>query len=725
MYAGTPPEPKNGAAKASASSFVNMIRSFDERTEADRPFVPMVGGPRLFVLLLYASVLVAVGIEFFASTRLWYSGWSIYNAYVLIVTGVFVFFGMVMLFSSTRRGPDEYGLPVPRLLLATLGFVLLSLSGVAMVYWGKSLDAWAILLSITLLYGFLMMVLASETITDHDGLRLIMYGTGVVLMVLVPVHEAFNVARTPPSQFFLFTLLNLVLLISGMVFALISVQSLQTRDGYLGAWLIGAMAIFLVAFHEQFGIVVSGTYSEYDRTLAFIGVTFSFLPLMLYVWRERVYIFLWRNMRSANSLIASGDYKSALKQADGAIRQCARVGIEDRFALPWTLKSDALYRMKDYQKAMVHYDTALSIEPNDSVSWCHMGNMYAFEGKQQQALEAFDHAIKVDPENPYAWNNKGAVYQQMGKDEDALICFDKAILYEPRMFDAHLNMAKLFSKLGHTTDALEHYRIALDINPGSESAMQGMRREYFRSMCLDQINGWEQLGLDASYLRTLLDQDPTGFVKKSKEFLANIVDQRAEFSVHPGMEHIDMNKAIKTILQVTEGEGATVDQILEATNLKRSELILPLALLMETDHMHFKGIGGTEVYVSKGKAPEKPSEVPIHPIETVVVEPVEQPIPTRPIAVTGASSAKMKVDKVGIKAGEKAGKTEIKAVKKVEKAEKAEKKVEKKVEKATAKSSPKSQPRTSPSEQVQIRREIVKVEPTASILFFRRHPKKR
>jgi tetratricopeptide (TPR) repeat protein len=713
MSAWISPEPKNGPARAPASSFVNMIRSFDEESEADRPFVPMVGGPRLFVLLLYASVLVAVGIEFFASTRTWYGSWWIYNPYVLTVTGVFVFFGMIMLFSSTRRGPDEYGLPVPRLLLATLGFVLLSLSGVAMVYWGEHLGAWAILLSITLLYGFLMMVLASETITHHDSLRLMMYGTGIVLMVLVPVHEAFNVARTPPDTFFLFTLGNLVLLISGMALALVSVQSLQTRDGYLGAWLIGAMAIFLVAFHEQIRIVSTDTYSEYDRTLAFIGITFSFLPLLLYVWRERVYIFLWRRMRSANTLIESGDYKGALKQADGAIRQCARVGIEDRFALPWTLKSDALYRMKDYQKAMVYYDTALSIEPNDSVSWCHMGNMHAFAGKDELAMKAFDNAIKADPENPNAWNNKGTVYQHMGLDEDALICFDKAITYEPRMYDAHLNMARLFSKLGHTTDALEHYRIALEINPGSESAKQGMQKEHFRSMCLDQINGWEQLGLDTSYLRSLLDQEPTDFGKKSKEFLANIVNQRAEFSVVPGIEHIDMNKAIKSILQVTEGEGATIDEMADATNLKRHDLILPLALLMETDHLHFRGAGGKDVYISKGKAPEKPPAVPVKTVETVVVEPVEEPIVTPPIPKPEPVVTHPERPLAKAIANRRAGR--------------AEKKAEKKAEKAVVKADkpPKPQPRPVPPAKAQVRREIVKVEPTASILFFRKHTKKR
>jgi tetratricopeptide (TPR) repeat protein len=713
MPAEISPEPKNGSAREPATSFANMIRSFDERSEADRPFVPMVGGPRLFVLLLYASVLVAVAIEFFASTTTWYGSWSIYNAYVLTVTGVFVFLGMIMLFSSTRRGPDEYGLPVPRLLLATLGFVLLSLSGVAMVYWGRDLGAWAILLSITLLYGFLLMVLSSDTITHHDSLRLMMYGTGIVLMVLVPVHEAFGVLKTPSDTFFMFTLLNVVLLISGMVLALVSVQSLQTRDGYMGAWLIGAMAIFLVSFHEQIGIVSSHTYSDYDRTLAFIGVTFSFLPLMLYVWRERVYIFLWRRMRTANALIESGDYKGALKQADGAIRQCARVGIEDRFALPWTLKSDALYRMKEYQKAMVHYDTALEIEPNDSVSWCHMGNIHAFSSKDELAIKAFEKALKADPKNPYAWNNKGAVYQRMGMDEDALICFDKAITYEPRMFDAHLNMARLFSKLGHTTDALEHYRLALEINPDSEIAKEGIRKEHFRSMCLDQISGWEQLGLDTSYLRSLLDQDPTDFVKKSKEFLAKIVDQRTEFTVQPGIEHIDMNKAIKSILNITEGEGATIDQIVEETNLKKHDLILPLALLMETDHVHFKGVSGAEVYVSKGKAPEKPQDVPVQLAETVVVEPLEQPVVTPPAPKP----------KPVVKPGRPLSKTIANR-----RAARAEKKAEKKVEKAASKvhkEAHKPQPKPAPPAKAQIRREVVKVEPTASILFFRKSAKKR
>jgi tetratricopeptide (TPR) repeat protein len=425
--------------------------------------------------------------------------------------------------------------------------------------------------------------------------------------------------------------MNVSLLIIGMFLALVAVQSLQTRDGYLGAWLIGAMAIFLIAFHEQLGIIASGTYSPYDRGLALIGITFSFLPVAMYVWRERIYIFLWSRLRNANALIESGDYKGALIHADAAIRQCSHAGIEDRFALPWSIKADAHYRLREYDKAKVFYETALKIDPNDSVAWSHIGNMFAFEGKQEEAMKAYNRALEIDPRNAEAWNNKGAVYQSLRMYEDALISFDKAISYDATSFDAHMNKAKLLSKLGHSNEAVPEYQAALAIRPKSQDAPAGIQREFHRAKCLDVVDGWEQMGLDASPLRAILDQDPANFVRKTKEFLANVVEERTQLTVLPSSEHIDVNAAIKSILKTTEqAEGATLNSLKEATGLSQHNLILPLALLMETDHVHFNTIGKKQVYVSRGKAPEKPPEPPPPPPVPEVKEEPEKAAPPKP-----------------------------------------------------------------------------------------------
>ena len=623
--------------RSPANSFLlsNMLRPFREQSESELPFVPFVGGPRMFILLLYASVVVVTAIEYFVSPRLWPGTWEIYNSYVFVVTGVFVFLGMVMLLSTERETAEEYTLPVPRHILGGAGFAMLALCGLALVYWGKDVGTWAIPLSIMLVYGFLMMLIGGRGFETKESMKLTLFGTGLVLMILVPVHEAFGVAPAPEGEFYFFTLLNLILFISGMTLALVAVQSLQTRDGFVGAWLLGAMAIFLIAFHEQLHIVASGTYSPYDRGLALIGISFSFLPLAMYFWRERVYFFLWRRLNSANSLIQEGKYEDALKQAEAAIRQCSRVGIDDRFALPWSLKADALYRLKDFPKAMVHYDTALRIDPKDSTSWSHLGNMYAMEGKHEEALKAFDQALKADPANGPAWNNKGVVLQTMTRYEEATVCFDKAIQFMDDPFDPHINLAKLFSKQGHTTDALKHYQAALGLRPKSEVANEGVQREFHRGKCLDQINGWEQLGLDASYLRRLLEEDPRNFVKRSKEFLKSIADLKTPLEVVPAKEHIDMSSALQTIVKMTEGGGATIDQLEEWTGLSRKDLVLPLALLVETDRVHFKADGSDQLYVAKGKPPERPPPPPAPAPKPVVVrppkvEPEERPPEKKP-----------------------------------------------------------------------------------------------
>ena len=610
---------KNGTKTTSGFSLASIIRSMGEQSELDRPFIPLVGGARFYILLLYASVIVVASVEFFASQEYFAGNWELYNTYVFVVSGVFVFLGMVMLFSSKAIAPEEYILPIPRPVLGVVGFALLAISGIVLAIYGKDLGGWAILLSVTLMYGLSLMMLGVPSIGNSDGMRLMLYSTGLILMILVPVHEAFGVAQSDKADY-PWTLLNLALLTVGMTMALFAAQGFETRDGYLGAWLMGAMAIFLIAFHEQVNIVASGSYSPYDRTLALVGITFSFLPLVMYIWREKVYFFLWSRLKSANMLIEAGDYKGALIHADAAIKQCSRAGIEDRFALPWTLKADAHYRMKEYDRAKVYYENALQINPKDAVTWNHMGNMYAFEGKQELAMKAFDRAIEIEPTNAYAWNNKGAIYQSLRMYEDALISFDKSIGFDPRGFDAHLNKAKLLAKMGHSNEAVPEYQAASEINPASIDAKEGVYREFFRAKCLDQIDGWEQLGMDTTALKGILDQDPTHFARRSKEFLAKIVEQQEQLKVLPSSEHIDVNAAIKNILAATEGEGATLENLAKATSLSWHDLILPLALLMETEHVYFRTVGKKQVYVSKGKAPDKPPEPP----------PLPQPKPAAP-----------------------------------------------------------------------------------------------
>jgi tetratricopeptide (TPR) repeat protein len=589
-------------------TLTNLTRFLSDRSEATRPFVPWLGGPRLYLLLLYASVVIGVSAEFFLSQEIWYGGWEVYNTYVFAVTGVFVLVGLVMLFSvmpMAGTDGDRRVFGLKKDMMSVLGFLVLAVSGMGLAAAGSSVGGLAVLLSVLVVVGFVMMILGSRGFDEKDAIWLALFGTGVVLMLLVPVHEAYDVARSAPGDY-PFTGLNLLLLATGMGSCLVALQFMRTRDGYFAAWLLGAMSIFLVAFHEQVGILPSDSYEAYDRTLALIGVLFSFLPLSVYLWREKEFFTIWSNLRTADSAMRKGNFVSALKHAEVALAYSNQAALSGRFAMPWSMKGDALYAMKEYTKARSHYDIALEIDPEDSISWCHLGNIYAFEGKRALALSAYDRALKIDNNDAHAWNNKGVIFGSLSWPEEAVACFQRAVALSPDHFDSRINLARMSAKMGRSDEAVINFQHALELRPDSEAAQKGLHREFRKGMLLDQIRGWEQLGMDTTHLRSMLSQDPANFEKRTKEFLSSIVEQRTQLTIGSGKELFNVNDAIKAILKVTENRGATMDKIEKETHLSRDQLVLPMALLMKTDHLHFKRAGSKEVYVNKGKMPEEP-----------------------------------------------------------------------------------------------------------------------
>ncbi len=604
----TSEEKVEGSSEPEGMSLTKLLRPLSDHKESVRPFVPWIGGPRLYMLLLYAAVVIGSAIAFFMSQEIWYGNWEVYNTYAFVVSGLFLAFGILLLFNVKPVIPEKGKstlLPFPKSVIGQVGMIMTVASFATLVIVGPSAGAVAVVFSMLIVAGFVMLVMASKAIDERDSLVLALFGTGLILMLLVPVHEAFDVGRSAPGEY-PFSAVNLPLFAGGMTLAVLALQFIRTRDGLFAAWLLGAMGLFLVAFHEQIGIIPTDSADQYDRMVATIGFAFSFVPLVLYVWREKEYLGLWDRLRTTNSLIRKGDFTGALKSSDAALERCFEIGVSKRFALPWSLKADALYALKEHSKAKTCYEMALEIDPEDGISWCQLGNIHALDAKRALALSAYDRAIKIDSNNAYAWNNKGVIFVSLAWPEEAMVCFNKAMLFMPENFDAHVNLAKMCARLGRHDEAVMHFQRALEIKPNSAVAQNGLDKQFLMGQRIDQIRGWEQLGLDTRPLWAILREDPANFGRRSKEFLSSIVDQRTQMTVGTGRERMNVNDAIRSILDVTEKSGATLEKIEKDTGLSKDQLVLPMALLMKTDRLHFKRAGDRDIYVSKGKAPDKP-----------------------------------------------------------------------------------------------------------------------
>ena len=378
-----------GSSEPEGMSLTKLLRPLSDRKESVRPFTPWIGGPRLYMLLLYAAVVIGSAIEFFMSQEIWYGNWEVYNTYVFAVSGIFLIFGILLLFNVRPVIPDQGEstlLPFPKSVLGQVGLILTLASFAGLVAIGPSMGGWAVLLSMTIVAGFVMLVMASKAIDDRDSLILALFGAGLIFMLLVPVHEAFDVARAPPGEY-PFSALNLPLYAGGLTMAVLALQFMRTRDAFFAAWLLGAMGLFLVSFHEQIGLISSDTSDQYDRAVATIGFAFSFVPLVIYIWRENEYLELWSRLKVANSMIRRGNFVEALREADAALDQCFEAGISKRFALPWSLKADALYALKEHSKAKTCYEMALEIDPEDGTSWCQLGNIHALDAKRANVAQ--------------------------------------------------------------------------------------------------------------------------------------------------------------------------------------------------------------------------------------------------------------------------------------------------------------------------------------------------
>lgn len=59
-------------------------------------------------------------------------------------------------------------------------------------------------------------------------------------------------------------------------------------------------------------------------------------------------------------------------------------------------------------------------------NWMYKGAALAVQGKLDEAVMAFDRAIEIDPQNTVAWCNKGVVFKMLGRTADADAAFAKA-----------------------------------------------------------------------------------------------------------------------------------------------------------------------------------------------------------------------------------------------------------------------------------------------------------
>ncbi len=102
----------------------------------------------------------------------------------------------------------------------------------------------------------------------------------------------------------------------------------------------------------------------------------------------------------------------------------------------------------------------------------NLGDLCRLRGRLDEAEELFREALRIQPEFPRARNNLAIVLVQIGRSEEALGEFGHGLPPDR----AYCNVGIVLLKMDRFQDARRFFNQALELNPRSRGAREGLRR---------------------------------------------------------------------------------------------------------------------------------------------------------------------------------------------------------------------------------------------------------
>ena len=105
----------------------------------------------------------------------------------------------------------------------------------------------------------------------------------------------------------------------------------------------------------------------------------------------------------------------------------------------------ALQGKKQLDEAVACYQKALQLDPNYVDAYLHCGDVYRVVGQLDKAVSYFQKALQVKPDSAIAYNILGLTIQEQGKIEEAEKCFRHALQLDPDLPVCHSNLLFLLN----------------------------------------------------------------------------------------------------------------------------------------------------------------------------------------------------------------------------------------------------------------------------------------
>jgi Tfp pilus assembly protein PilF len=127
------------------------------------------------------------------------------------------------------------------------------------------------------------------------------------------------------------------------------------------------------------------------------------------------------------------------------------------------------------EDAIIEFQTALLINPDNAPVHNHLGLAYKTQGRTEAAVKEYVRAIQIDPAYARPHNNLGIIYFEQRRTEEAMKEFLTAIELDPSQSEAHRNLGVLYIEAGRLNDAVKEFQIASDLDPNNTTLRESLQ----------------------------------------------------------------------------------------------------------------------------------------------------------------------------------------------------------------------------------------------------------
>jgi tetratricopeptide (TPR) repeat protein len=141
-------------------------------------------------------------------------------------------------------------------------------------------------------------------------------------------------------------------------------------------------------------------------------------------------------------LVNQGKYQEAVTQFSLAVEKAANMSPRVQAGLLANL-ADAQWKAGQKSEALLSYDKAIAVEPNDPTLWVNRGTVLNDLGKTAEAQESFKKAMELNPgQKGQGFYNIGIIFLNAGQTKEATAAFRQSIEVDSAYAESYFELAR-------------------------------------------------------------------------------------------------------------------------------------------------------------------------------------------------------------------------------------------------------------------------------------------